>query len=216
MRDALHNLTFLFDTGADVNILPKSFIGKHVSLKTSENLTAIDGHGIETYGTKKFILSFTSKLKFECEFLLADVDYGIIGANFMVTNGIDLLLSKRQIVHSGTNTLISSVTLVDKTTWTQSLNNLNLSNSEKCHQLLKQFPELLHDFDESHVVKHQMLVNVDTGDCKPILLRPRRFNPSRESAIDRTFENLIKQGIVEKSTSEWGFPVSIVGKPGKE
>ena len=134
----------------------------------------------------------------------------------MAKNGIDLLLSKRQIVHSGTNTLISSITLVDKTTLTQSLNNLNLSNSEKCHQLLKQFPELLHDFDESHVVKHQMLVNVDTGDCKPILLRPRRFNPSRESAIDRTFENLIKQGIVEKSTSEWGFPVSIVGKPGKE
>ena len=212
--DQSRNISFLLDSDSSVNLLPKSLIDPTLVADPTSELIAINGSAVTTYGRRSMTLSFNNNLEFECEFLLTDTPDGVIGSEFMTKHGIDLLMRDRQIVHGESDTVLTSIALSEMKSVSRTSDAL--SNSEKCTELLNRYPELLHDYAPTDVVKHDVVQKVDTGNHPPILHRPRHFHPTKERAIQRTFADLEKRGIVEKVTSPWGFPVHVVPKPGKK
>ena len=77
---------FLIDTGADVSVIPKSFV-KFFKLNKDFQLTAANGSIIDTYGTKVVEVDLGLR-SFSHEFILASVNKPIIGADFLSKYGL--------------------------------------------------------------------------------------------------------------------------------
>ena len=58
--------------------------------------------------------------------------------------------------------------------------------------------------------------SIDTGDAPPVRMRPYRHPPKHRAEIRRQCDELLKVGIISKSTSPWSSPVILVSKPGTE
>ena len=53
---------------------------------------------------------------------------------------------------------------------------------------------------------------IDTGNHRPIRLPPYRNPRQYDEFIEKEIEGLLANGLIEKSTSPWSFPVVVVGK----
>lgn len=53
---------------------------------------------------------------------------------------------------------------------------------------------------------------IETGDAQPWKCNPRPVSPAKRQATDEALEELLKAGIIRRSTSPWGFPVVLVRK----
>ena len=76
------NTRFLVDTGAEVSVYPPSRFGRQCK---SSNLTlqAANNTSVRTYGTKLIALNLGLRRSFKWVFIIADVQYPIIGINFL-------------------------------------------------------------------------------------------------------------------------------------
>lgn len=54
---------------------------------------------------------------------------------------------------------------------------------------------------------------IDTGDSRPIKQRYYPISPHNQKIMDRELEDMLAQGIVERSNSAWSSPVVLVKKP---
>ena len=54
--------------------------------------------------------------------------------------------------------------------------------------------------------------DVDTGDSKPINLRPYRIPLGQRQAFSDTIDEMLQAGIIRPSMSPWNFPVILVEK----
>ena len=50
---------------------------------------------------------------------------------------------------------------------------------------------------------------IDTGDSKPIKCRPYRTSPAAKQEIQRQIDEMLKNDIIEHSTSEYSFPIEL-------
>ena len=82
VEDRNTKTVFLADGGSDVSVLPKSMIGKptgHIQYP----LTAVNGSPIRTYGTCEMILQFGFPKEYRWNFIVAEVETPILGADFL-------------------------------------------------------------------------------------------------------------------------------------
>ena len=56
---------------------------------------------------------------------------------------------------------------------------------------------------------------IDTGEARPIRRPPYR-NPREADFIDQVVEEKVRQGLIQRSPSEWSFPVIVVRDSGKK
>ena len=68
------------------------------------------------------------------------------------------------------------------------------------------------DLGRTGVVKHV----IDTGDAAPVRQRYRRTSPSKQAEIDRQVQQMLDNGVIERSTSPWASPVVLVPKKNGE
>ena len=61
-----------------------------------------------------------------------------------------------------------------------------------------------------------MKVDVDVGDANPIRQHPYRLNPTKQAILQKEVRNMLDQGIIEPSDSEWSSPCLMVPKPGNK
>ena len=64
------------------------------------------------------------------------------------------------------------------------------------------------DVGQTHLVQH----DIDTGDARPVRMRPRRLPLARQQAADKALWEMQQAGIIEPSTSAWAAPVVMVPK----
>jgi hypothetical protein len=57
---------------------------------------------------------------------------------------------------------------------------------------------------------------IDTGDSKPIKCSPYRTSPAAKQEIQRQIDEMLKNDIIEHSTSEYSFPIVLVKKKNGE
>ena len=86
-----------------------------------------------------------------------------------------------------------------------------LSSDQKSQltNLLQSYSDI---FTDKPSVTNAAVHHIETGDAKPVRLHPYRVPQAIRSQFDREIEEMLAQGIIEPSDSEWAAPVVIVPK----
>ena len=83
------------------------------------------------------------------------------------------------------------------------------SQREQIKKLLSQFPSVNRN---TPGITHKMTHRIRTTDCIPIRQKPYRIPQAYREEVLKELEEMEKQGIIEKSESEWASPLVIVTK----
>ncbi|KAJ8386200.1 hypothetical protein AAFF_G00176240 [Aldrovandia affinis] len=94
--DTLTGRRFLCDTGAQVSVLPVSLVDGQLG-KVGPTFEAANGSRICTFGKRTVPLCLSGR-RFTWEFVLADVDRPLLGADFLCTNGLLVDVRNRQLI----------------------------------------------------------------------------------------------------------------------
>ncbi|KAL7300107.1 hypothetical protein TKK_0007114 [Trichogramma kaykai] len=92
-------IVFLVDSGSVVSLLPRKFIvdelERHEIVLNAANLTPI-----ATYGITSISLHLTTGQRYSGQFVIADVDAAIMGADFLARHGLLVDLRGRRLIDS--------------------------------------------------------------------------------------------------------------------
>ncbi len=75
-------------------------------------------------------------------------------------------------------------------------------------EILEEFADLMQGVGLTDVVEHR----IDTGDHRPIAIRGRRVPAHYSSAVSEHVEELLKEDVIEESSSDWQFPIVALRK----
>jgi len=192
------------DTGADVSVLPKSTAKKRPT-RSKYKIYAANGSAIPTYGEIRLRLNLKLRRDFDWQFIIAEVQQPILGADFLKHFKLLVDLDSRRLIDSETELYVRGViTTCD----TLSLTKISHDNCFK--GILQEFDEVtrpIRSLESKHGVQHQIITS-----GHPIAERARRLSPNRYKAARAEFQSLIQQGICEPSSSPWASPLHMVRK----
>ena len=86
---------------------------------------------------------------------------------------------------------------------------LTETQREQIKELLSHFPSVTRN---TPGITHKMIHRIRTTDCVPIRQKPYRIPQAYREEVLKELEEMEKQGIIEKSESEWASPLVIVTK----
>ena len=86
---------------------------------------------------------------------------------------------------------------------------LNVTQCEQLRDLFKEFEDVLSSRPgRTEGVEHQ----IETGAANPVHLPPYRLPHAYRETVQRELKEMIAEGIIEPSTSEWTAPIVLVPK----
>ena len=89
---------------------------------------------------------------------------------------------------------------------------LELSEKRKFHALLLEYGDIFskddQDLGRTSITSHK----INTGDSKPVRQLPRRLPMSQVDEARKAIETMVKDGIIEQSSSPWMAPIVLVKK----
>lgn len=206
VTDRKSKVQFLVDTGSDVCVLPRHFLRERRA-PTNYTLTAANGSAIRTYGLLKLHLDLHLRRDFAWNFLVADVDKPIIGADFMAFYGL--------LVDCRRGRLIDSVTSLQSTAAVTSCSLPSIraiSGDSEYHRLLSQYPALTRPAGIDREVKHNTVHYIHTTPGPPVFCRPRRLAPDRMKVATQQFEEMLHDGVARRSDSPWSSALHLAPK----
>ena len=95
LQDALSNRDYLVDTGASRSVFPH----RSSAAPTGPRLLMADGRPTKAWGSRLIPLQFGSR-RFQFQFLLADVDQPILGADFLAEFDLLVDTKNRQVLQN--------------------------------------------------------------------------------------------------------------------
>lgn len=205
IKDKKSARTFLIDTGADVSVLP--FITKNNVKPTKVKLYAANGSSIATYGQQQMQLDLGLRRPFDWEFILADVNTPIIGADLI--SHYDLLIDLKR------GRLIDNVTKLETTCFQRPCRLSSIKTFDETASyadILREYSEVTKPSSASLQTTSQLMHFIETNG-PPVFARARRLDPERLKAAREEFEALMKAGIIRPSSSNYASPLHMVRKP---
>ena len=193
---------FLVDTGAEVSVVPRKHRRENLSLQ------AVNNTSITTYGTRSLTLDFGLRRTFRWVFVVADVAFPILGADFLQYN--NLLVDMRHKRLSDTLTKLHIQGIVSSL---QSPSPTMIPRKPKTafEELLSEFPMMTRPCNIEHPIKHDITHHISTTG-PPASARTRRLAPERLQIARREFEHMLQLGIIRPSSSNWASPLHMVPK----
>ncbi|XP_029595362.1 uncharacterized protein LOC115178352 [Salmo trutta] len=98
--------------------------------------------------------------------------------------------------------------------WLKNCQGLDEGQQRQLKQLLLDFKDSFawgeDEVGQTHLVQHE----IDTGDARPIKIRPRRIPLARREAADTAIVDMLRADFIEPSDSPWSAPVVMVPKKG--
>ena len=86
---------------------------------------------------------------------------------------------------------------------------LTLEDRRKLQQLLKQYPTVMaRRPGRTTQAQHQIV----TGDAQPVRQRPYRIPPAVKKEVCEELKQMLEDGLIEESSSDWSSPLVIVRK----
>ena len=205
LKDSLSGRLFLVDTGAAASVFPH----RSDSPPSDLRLTAANGKGIASWGSRTLLLRFDSK-RYEWPFLLAAVDRPILGADFLRHHGLVVDLQGHQLLNIADMSVVRGSTSASSRQ--SSLYTALLATPDPFRPLLAQFPELVgSDFADLNP-KHGVVHHVETSG-PPVFAKPRRLDAQKLAVAKAEFLKMEKARIIRRSTSAWASPLHMVPKP---
>lgn len=147
----------MIDTGADVSVVPKSFV-KFFKLDEDFKLTAANGSVINTYGSKVIEVDLDLRRNFSHEFIVADVNRPIIGADFLAKHGLLLDLRNRKLIDPTTSLTVNAMKADSCYEPTPRLYAI----ANEFGDILKKYPSLVSPPNFNVPVKHNVVHYIHT------------------------------------------------------
>lgn len=208
---------FLIDTGAEVSVIPPKQSDR--KNKSPLTLTAANKSVIQTFGNTILELDLGLRRTFSHLFIIADVGYPIIGADFLSHFSLLPDLRNRKLIDGNTEMSVrTSIFGIQKSNSHLSDNRIptNLQVSldgipPQVTELIKRYPELLIPNYNIKDVKHSVQHYIRTIGS-PVSSRFRRLPPEKYKPVKSDFEKMCEQGICKRTDSPWSSPIHVVPK----
>ncbi|UYV77009.1 hypothetical protein LAZ67_14002807, partial [Cordylochernes scorpioides] len=190
--------------GADVSIVPPN---KNEKRKSDYKLYAANGSEIETYGVKILTLDLGLRREFQWPFVVAKVNKGILGADFLNKFNLLIDINKRKLIDGITNLAINGVI----TSITENNNIVTLCNNVNFSKLLSNYPNItkpaLFPTKPEHDVKHFIVT-----EGPPVHSKARQLDHKRLAIAKQEFKFMLENDIIRTSKSHWASPLHMVAK----
>lgn len=206
LSDNKTGIPYLIDTGADVSVIPRSFVEQPVS-NSHFKLHAANNTVIDTYGQKLVCVDIGLRRPFYWNFIIVDVRQTIIGADFLHYYQLVVDLRQRRVT-DGQTQLYRFVKLVQ--TPSTKISTISTLQDTPYGELLREFkdvtvPSLFRKSQLSHNICHYI---VTKGPAE----RPRRLTPGKFRAAKEEFDFMVAQGICRPFNSLWASPLHLAKK----
>ena len=192
VTDSNSRKRFLVDTGAEVSVVPSSMSGRHLQPINIIILEAANHSQIKTYGKRPMNLNFGLCRKLVWDFVVADVKFPILGADFLRHYG--LLVDVRH------NTLLDATTFLSvngTASRVQSVSPIVVEpRKSKYLHILKDFQSITKPVTHATSVKHSTTHRIITKG-QPVYSKPRRLASDKLKVAKLEFDNLLELGIIQ-------------------
>ena len=203
VQDGVSALRFLVDTGASFSLFPH----KSSATPSGPSLTGANGQVIPCWGERTLTLSFSGR-SFTWTFLLAAVDFPILGADFLRHFRLVVDLASGQVLdtvslerfrfapESGESNLLAVVASIDS----------------PYRSLICQFQDVANEGGKLPDPVRGVVHRIET-DGHPVNSKFRRLDPDRLAIAKKDFFRMESEGICRRSNSTWASPLHMVPKP---
>ena len=202
LRDQLTNRAFLVDTGASRSVFPHN----STAPSTGPRLLMADGSPIRSWGDRNLPLKFGNR-RFNYQFLLADVDRPILGADFLGEYDLVVDPATRQVLQKPSYQPLARPIATTASPNLSSVYRL----APDISQLLDEFPEVFQTQPPGNKPLHGVKHEIET-EGRPLHARPRLLDQLKLQAAEEEFRKLESAGIIRRSDSPWASPLHIVPK----
>lgn len=191
----LSNLRFLVDTGATTSIIARRYASS--TSPSTDYVVAANGTKIRTFGsTTRSVRLFN--VTYRWSFLIADIEQCIIGADFL--HHFDLLVDIRR-----RRLLLAAAHRISEV-------SIKPTDDADVAALITHFPRLSAPLDASGFRNVGVQHHIETSG-RPRWAKPRRLPADKLKLVKDHFKDLIRQGILRPSSSQWASPLHVVPKP---
>lgn len=195
---------YLVDTGASISVYPAR--RRQRKLEAKFTLYAANGTPIKTFGEINKTLNIGLRRAFTWNFVMADVNHPIIGADFLFHHNILVDLKGHQLVDGKTG-LTTRGTLIKANTPTIHA----VPTGEWYFEILRKYPNITRPSAVLKEPKHPVKHFIETRG-PPVTAKARRLPPDRYNAARTEFLRMTEEGICRPSKSPWASPLHIVMK----
>lgn len=208
VTDKYSSRRFLIDTGSDLCCVPIKHVKSLDNKPVSFELVAANGTHIKTFGLIQLKLNFGLRRDFQWNFVIADVESGIIGSDFL--SHFNLLPDCSQGKLRDGKTGLSSFAELSAANQ-PSVRVISLPVSEYS-TILSKFPSITRPPGPPQEPKHSTVHFINTTEGPPVNARPRRLAPLKLRAAQKEFEDMVRAGTARPSSSPWSSPLHLVEK----
>ena len=209
----------MVDTGAACSIFPEALLpGNATSTGSQTKLPSVGGGVLYTKGEYETRVDLGFARTFHFNFFVAELKYGILGADFLTAHHLGVDMASRQLFLSSEVEQSPPPDPEPQVVGKQPPQVSSGDSQDDILQFLKrEYPEVFEAVKRSRLIKHSVVATVETETDEPIAFRARRLAPDKFSALKHEISRLVTQGILEESQSLWAFPIVMVPKtdPGK-
>ena len=203
--DTLSGRKFLCDTGAQRSVVPAT-PEDAAGGSPGPALRSADNTPIRTYGLKTLDLCFGPR-RFRWEFIMADVAFPLLGADFLYAHSLLVDVLNGRLVDALCFSSIPGV----KERGDRAYFSSSLDEGNAFTRLLGEYPTLTQPTFSAASAKHGVEHRIETTGA-PVHARARRLDPAKLSVAKAEFESMERLGIVRRSNSPWSSPLHIVPK----
>ena len=142
---------------------------------------------------------------YKFEFIRAEVNQPIIGADFLSEHGININMRERKI----TDETLGTTKYGHQTR--NEICSIRMNDDPRIEKLIKRYPDLVSKENVLPPVKHSYVHEIPTTGRLPFS-RPRRLPPKKLSTLKEKFNDMLKQGLISPSKAENCSPIHMVPK----
>ena len=202
LRCNKQKMSFLIDSGASCSAIP---FHQYNTRPRDGVLQAANGTKIYTYGTINLHLNLGFRRTMYHNFIIADVKEPILGADFLEKFNLTLKMGKQLVQDEETGISIKGH---------KSFSDIFAIHNKTCPQaekLLAKFENLTNDIKQPITKeKENRYCHEIVTEGTPPYFRARKLNPKMLEATKEHFQQLLQEGIVRESSSEYASPLHIV------
>ncbi|XP_037579867.1 uncharacterized protein LOC119462608 [Dermacentor silvarum] len=186
---------FLVDTGAEVSVLPASPADR--KRPNTSPLQAVNNTATATYGNRSLTVSLGLQRTLRWIFILADVKFAILGADFLRHFGLLVDVRNRRLQDP-----VSQSDVKGKPSRHTPLSPtlIKPAGPLRCTSVLSEFSDLTHQRQVGSPVKHDVFHHITTTG-PPFHALPRRLPPEKLVVARQEFDHMLKLGIIQPSSS---------------
>ncbi|XP_077508867.1 uncharacterized protein LOC144120395 [Amblyomma americanum] len=207
VTDRISGFRFHVDTGAQVSFVPASRLDRQRAVQGAP-LQAVNTSQIATYGQRSVTLDFGLRRIFRRIFVIVDLRFAVLGADFLATFGLAVDLRSRRLVDHTTHLSVNGVLAPVATPILQAAPHLP---SSAFAAVLDDFPAITPPSNLRLPVRHTVTHHIVTTG-PPVYCRLRHLPGDRLVIAHHEFDHVLQLETIRPSSSIWSSELHTVPK----